>query len=443
MAASNVARLPMATPPPANEEAEESVLGAMLVSEKALEVALADLSPEMFYRPSNATIFTAARLLYEGAKPVDVLTLADRLAALGSLPDVGGLGRMNELAAVGVASNVAHHCRLVREAWGRRLILAALREQVSEERWASVPAEWLHDIDTIGVELRSKIERDGRDTVVSAAEAAERLVREITSPNLDELSVPTPLPLTHLRPFKGGRLYVLGGYSSDGKTSFACQCARAACDGGIRTGIVSIEMSERDLTDRIASTFGIPHHVLQFAREGSAKLRPQDRDPFAKATAWLGQAPLDIIDDAGADATSIRRYQRAGRYQFLIVDHLHRIDVGDDDNRRARLERQVRSLTNLARDEEIPLLLVAQLSRSGRDFPRPTMASFRESGVIEQEAALAMAVWRKRDKHGIHDESGHAELLVVKNRFGGVGLKHLHFNRSTVSFEAAAREATT
>ena len=143
----------------------------------------------------------------------------------------------------------------------------------------------------------------------------------------------------------------------------------------------------------------------------------------------------ELIDDEEVDPAAVRRHQRRGRYDLLIIDHLHRMPVKDKRYERQELEDGVRRITNIAREFDVPVLLLSQLSRSNNPkepFPRPTMADLRGSAMIEAEAAVVWFVWRKRDKQ--NQQTSDAELITAKNRFGAVGAHRLGFIGSQVRF---------
>lgn len=401
--------------PPQNLEAEENVLGACLLSPNAVEAVLVIVEPEHFYRESHGKIFAAIRDLYAAGGAIDSITLADVLDRRGELDEVGGKPRIFEIAAlVPATANAPHYARIVLEHWKRRETIRALGEGLRRVWELEDADEALNDVERDLLDLRSKVDR-GRKTVIPIAEAMEWFGEKTENPPDDLPGVDGPFRFW--RKHLPGRLTVVGGYTADGKSIIGKQCAKAAAlgrapgeDRRARVGVVTLEMSWQDFTDRFVVSYGVPYRQAQ-----SGKIVGEARRKAADAIAELRALEVDFVDDESADAAAIARYQRLGRYDFLIVDHLHRIESKDRDD----FEREVRALSRLARRAEIPVLLLAQLNRggsSGGALPRPTLASFRDSGVIEQEAALAAFVYRKRDGHG--EPTTEAEFIVAKNRFG-------------------------
>ena len=408
-------------------EAEEYVLGALLLAgtssahDRAVEAVLEVLEPQHFFRESHGLIYGAVRTLVVSGQAFDALAVIRELERSGALEEAGGRTRVHELLTCATAvANAPHHAGLVREAWEKRELLRMLQHLASEARNGKTSGELLEISERSVIDVRSRIER-GRTTVVPSFQAAQALEAKFRNPPEEGAGIPTPFP-SFLRPLQPGRLYVLGGYTADGKTVIATQFARSAAEGGHRVGYVTIEMAWSDLSDRIVSAFGVPYWQVQ-----SGRLTDAHRPAAERALRELARWQLDLIDDEGVDAAALWRYQRLGRYALLIVDHLHRIDWSE----RRDLEREVRAITNVARRENVPILLLAQLSRQGNDFPRPTLASFRETAVIEQEAWMAMAIWRKREKGRPTDD---AELIVLKNRSGPDGWRPLQFRKEEARY---------
>jgi len=427
---------PEALTPPHNLDAEESVLGAMMLSPHAVEACMDVLEGREFYRPSHGRIFKAAVAVYSKGQPVDPITVADELERDGGLKHVeGGIERIHELnALVPAASNAKHYATIVRETWLARGLVKAGMEltRLGYERSGSIE-EVFAEADAKVIELQGYLERR-RDSVFNGKQLAEDFLERLSNP--EEALAGVQPPFTFLSPLKGGRLYVLGGYQADGKTALAMQFLRAACEGGARVGFHSIEMSRTDLTDRLIAQMGVPYEQVR-----DKEISDTYREKLNEALVSIAEWDWEIIDDEAVDPSVIRRSQRRGRYDLLIVDHLHRIPIKDPKYDRQELEKAVRQITNIAREFEIPVLLLAQLSRSGdkKDpFPRPTMADLRGSAMIEAEASAVWFVWRKRDKQ--HQPGSEAEFIIAKNRHGQLGWQHLWFHGRQVRF--AMQETT-
>jgi replicative DNA helicase len=419
---------------PQSREVEETVLGALLslapLGERGRRVAedvFAELNPHHFFaRETNGVIYEAIRSVHEEGKPVDPLTVGAALRERGKLERVGGQKHLTLLTAtVPSAGNALHHARLVIEFSRRYRLWRLVSEIAGEIAKGKSSEEALDETESRLISLRSQIER-GRSTVVPSHELGNQFAQKIASPPDPKSGVPTPFP--KLANLQGGRLYVLGGYQADGKTALAVQFLLSGAKAGRKIGFVSIEMSAADVRDRIIASFGVPYGD---ALRGV--VRPEHQRELEAAQLTLGRLNFDVIDDESADIAAIRRYARLGRYDGLIIDHLHRIDWTE----RRELERNVRGITNLAREAEIPILLLAQLHRRGDEFPRPTLSSIRESGMIEAEAAAVWFVWRKRDENKL--PTTEAEFVIAKNRYGPTGKFDLFFDPDRVRFTEVAR----
>lgn len=222
--------------------------------------------------------------------------------------------------------------------------------------------------------------------------------------------------------FRKGRPYLLGGYTSDGKTTAALQWTRSLCSFLVppRVGFFSMEMSADDLRNRLIEHWGVPLYVI----EHPWLMTDHQKMLYHAAIEQLREWPLEIIFDTQLSATAICDTTRDRDYDFVIVDHIHRFSWGGE---RRILEREVAMLTNLALDFNIPVLVLAQLRsrQQGQgkfvQFPRPTINEFKETSVLGEEAAMALAIWRYRAQDTTYDPTGNAELITLKNRYGPTG----------------------
>lgn len=242
-------------------------------------------------------------------------------------------------------------------------------------------------------------------------------------PDFTKSGVPTPFSfLDRLYP---GRVYVLAGYTKDGKTALSTQFLEAAASDKKRVAFFSIEMTWRDLRDRIITTYGVPAKMVE-RRRFSEQYQNRVNQALAAMALWQ----VDIIDDPAIDLDGIQQILMGADYDYAIIDHLHRF--GFDDRR--DLEKIMRGIVNLSQQFEIPILLLAQLKRpyNTDKAPRPTLSMLRESGMIEAEAAMVSFIYRKRDEHGLRTTE--SELIVAANRYGHEDLKPLFFDADSVRF---------
>lgn len=412
--------------PPQNLDAEESVLGAMMISVGACDAVADMLEGREFYRDTHGAIYRAIVSLHSRGHAVDAITVAEELGKTGAKIDGEQVHHLATL--VPSAANARHYAGIVRDCWLARGLIRTGQEiaKLGWERDGEIE-DLYRDADRRMVELQGFLERRN-DSVYTGKQLAEDFLRRLNEPIALLKSVRSPF--VFLPPLIGSRLYVLGGYQGDGKTALGMQFLRAGCESGARVGFMSIEMGRADMTDRLVSTFGVPYNQI-VARQIEDSYQGRLNEALVSIAAW----DWELIDDEEVDPAAVRRHQRRGRYDLLIIDHLHRMPVKDKRYERQELEDGVRRITNIAREFDVPVLLLSQLSRSNNPkepFPRPTMADLRGSAMIEAEAAVVWFVWRKRDKQ--NQQTSDAELITAKNRFGAVGAHRLGFIGSQVRF---------
>lgn len=424
---------------PQNLEAEENLLATMMLSRAACDAALEVLEPAgetKFFRESHGVIYQAARGLHIDGADVDVITLTARLDETPVPPKmqgrnmlelIGGASRLHALAGlVPPTVQAARYARIVRDTWARRELLKELlvtQERVSDHESSE---QALDAAEKALLDLRGKLQR-GRSDVRTALELAQQFDEQLKNPPDESAGIPSPW--SFFPPLLGGRVYVIAGYTGDGKTVQGVEFAKAAAKHGKKVGFFSIEMPADDLTDRIIASFGIP--IKQVAQR---RISTAHHSTYAAAIAEFARWNLEIVDDPNANAVTMLRHQRARRYDLIVVDHLHDIVLdGRPSDRRILLEEEIGRIRTLARVENVPVVLLAQLSRipGPRPFPRPTLSSLRETGKIEQIAWMVGFVWRKRDEKNQPENDalgrGIAEFIVAKNRSGPIGTVDLRF----------------
>lgn len=425
--------------PPQNLEAEESIIGAMMISASAINTAIDVLGPNgagMFYRESHSRIYRAALALAAKGEPVDAITLTDELETRGELDAVGGRVRLHEIAAlVPATANVAHYARIVRECSVLRSLIRA-GGQIARMGWER-PGEidaLIADADGLLMGIRGEMEQR-REETMTMWEAAEYLDDKFKHPPEEEAGIPTPW--SFLTSMHGGRLYVLGGYSADGKTSQGGHFFLKAVSESVPSTFLSMEMPKEDLAERLAAVKGLPAKRVQ-----SGKLMPEQTAHAAKVVGDFARYGRDglIWDAPAADVAMIRRHVMMRKPKLLVVDHLQQFHVSAQYERQD-IEAIIRGLWQIAREFDVAILLLAQLSRSGdkkQPFPLPTMASLKGSGAIEQLAWAVWFIYRERDENNI--AKSESKFVIAKNRSGPTGLRPLTFWDRETRFEEAVRE---
>ncbi len=255
------------------------------------------------------------------------------------------------------------------------------------------------------------IRQPPRRGITTAAELAEqgREYLDFREVDLPAYCIVTGLPIT----LRAGRMYALGAYTGDGKTTLCLQGTRKLCTDGKSGGYFSLEMSSADLRNRLVAHRGVPLHLTE-----NPWLLKADRemlDLYEQALAEIEEWNLDIIFETSTTADLVAETARDREYDFVVVDHIHR-GFGD----RQRLTEEVQKYTNLALELNIPVILVCQLRKFDRgkgtiSYPRPTLQDFRETSQIGDDASMAIAIWRQRDSGGMQYTGG-TELIILKNR---------------------------
>lgn len=425
---------------PQNEDAERHVLGAALQSPAAADKALLILQPQHFFARRHERIFAVMRDLRAEDTTPDAVTVGRELERRHWLADLCGtppaweggveageaMGRAYLSELIGTTYSVTaveKHAQIVREMWGKRRLIEVFTPPMSNVWNGARPDDVLRAVEEAVISARSEIEDEGESRVVSSFQAAQWLQDRVRNPPQAKEGIATPF--SFLPRFQGGRLHVLGGYPKDGKTALMAQFVKEPMREGARIAVGTIEMSWEAMTTRIVSTYGVPYRELQ-----KGIVAPPHQPAFERALEDLAKAKVDIVDDPALTAADVARYQRLGRYDYWIIDYLQRMPYND----RFELNAHIKSLTTLARKENIPILLLSQFSRPQGTvgFPRPTMNQFAETSLIEKEASLAMAIWRKRDENG--DPGSEAELIILANRYDEPGRRFLAFRGNEQRF---------
>lgn len=441
--------------PPQNLEAEEYVLGAMMVSEASIEPVLVDvkLEQEDFYRDRHRLIFRAIRDLYNQQKPVDALTVSDALATLGELESAGGKDVVHTLPSlVPAAGNARYYAEIVKQhSLLRRLLTAAQTIQQSVHQHEGEPRE-----------LAERAERLLFN--VAHEEHAEdfRDIGEILHDELDKLEAlakgeggltGTPSGFADLDGITGGfqpeNLIVLAARPAMGKSSMVTNIAEnVAMKHGRPVAFFSLEMSETELAHRF---------IACQARISSDKLRKgrvaaKDWPKVLRACNDLAAAPLWIDDSADLGLLDLRAkarrlhisQQSRGGLGLIVIDYLQLMRPEDPRaNRVEQVGRISRGLKILAKDLGVPVIAVSQLSRAPEQRPdkRPILSDLRESGNIEQDADLVAFIYRGEVYGDETVEPGSAELLISKHRNGPIGKVELAFLHTYPKFADVSKQS--
>ena len=421
-AVAQLAPVPDSAPvPPQNLEAEESVLGAMMLSPGAIGAVSEILDAGDFYRESHAKIYRAALALYAKGEPVDAITLTDELEERSELEAVGGRVRIHEVAAlVPATANASHYARIVRETATLRGLIRAGGEifDLSQQR---VSGEFTH-IDQL---LKESFER----------------ITQLYEAGVDVTGTPSGYrDLDRLTSgFQPGNLIIVAARPSMGKSALAlCMAANIAVRQNIPVGMFTLEMSKSEVTQRLMCS----EAKVESQRLRTGKLAPDDWPRLTAACDKLAKAPIYVDDTGSINMMEIRSKSRRLKSRhpdlgLIVVDYLQLMSsAGSAENRVQEVSQISRSLKILARDLEVPIVALSQLSRAveQRTDKRPILSDLRESGSIEQDADLVAFIYRDEYYNDESDQQGLAEVILAKHRNGPTDAMKLSFLKRYAKF---------
>ena len=424
--------------PPQNLEAEGSVLGAMMVSEGAIAPVILDvrLHDEDFYRERHRIVFRAITGLYEQGEPVDALTVSEYLAQHGELAEAGGKEAVSELAStVPVPGNARHYAQIVKQnALLRRLLTTSQQIQKSVHDREGQPDQLVERAESllfkVAHEERASDFRRVAEVLGDEIDRLEQLAKG------DQTITGTPSGFRDLDAklggFQPGNLIIVAARPSLGKSALVCNIAENVASKYEKpVAFFSLEMSEAELAHRFISCRSrIPNDKL---RKGNVAARDWPR--VVRACNELEKAPLWLDDSSDLSLLELRakarRLAASEGLGLVIVDYLQLMRAEDPRaNRVEQVSQFSRGLKILARELEVPVMAISQLSRAPeqRSPPKPQLSDLRESGQIEQDADLVAFLYRA-DYYRDPDEEpdGLAQLIIAKHRNGPIATKELVF----------------
>ncbi len=442
---------PLGDVPPQNLEAEEAVLGAMLLSETAIGAVTEIVDASDFYRGSHGAIYRTCLALWAKGEPVDAITLANELEERGELEQIGGTARVAELAAlVSATANVEHYARIVKETATLRGLIRAGQEiaRLGRERVGET-SELVDQAEQIVFDLsQERVRGDLAHIGPLLTESFERITK-LYEAGADVTGIPCGFrELDRLTSgFQPGNLVILAARPSMGKSALGlCIAANLGVRSQIPVALFTLEMSKAEVTQRLMCS----EAKVESERVRSGKLTQEDWPRLTAACDKLMKAPI-FVDDTGS-ITMMELRSKARRLKarerdlgLIIVDYLQLMTSGGTAENRVQEVSQIsRNLKVLARDLDVPILALSQLSRAveQRHDKRPILSDLRESGSIEQDADLVFFVYRDEYYNGEEsDQQGLAELILAKHRNGPTDSVKLSFLRRYAKFADLAGAA--
>lgn len=441
--------------PPHNIEAEQSVLGSLMLDKDAI-IRVADLvKVGDFYKDDHNRIYEAMLALYDEREPIDVLSLANRLEERGLLDRVGGSGYLASLVnSVPTASNIVHYAKLVqKKALLRRLIASATEiVEMGYTEGEDVQAV-LDDAEQKIFQVSQKYIQQDFVPIKSILEVAFERIDELHKSDQTMRGVPTHFADLDnlLAGLQKSDLVILAARPSIGKTSLALDIARqVGVYAKIPVGVFSLEMSADQLIDRMLSA----QAGVDLWRLRTGKLRSEgtgnDFEKISDAMGILSEAPI-YIDDTGSlnimeMRTMARRLQAEHNLGLIIIDYLQLMEgrSRSGDNRVQEISEISRGLKQLARELNIPVIALSQLSRAVESRPdqKPKLSDLRESGSIEQDADVVMFLYREDRVKPDSPNKNIVEIIVAKHRNGPVGSVELYFEENSTTFKSLEKAHT-
>lgn len=439
--------------PPQAVDVEQSVLGAMLIEREAIPRAVEILAEDAFYNPKHRRIYASMLSLFERGNPVDLITLSEELKRREDLEEVGGAYYLTELTTmVASAANVEYHARIIAEKSLLRKLIETMTGLITR---AYDPASDAFDLlDSAESEVFRISDSQLRKTATSMNEVLKETLARLEAIHGQTGGITgVPSGFTRLDEMTGGwqnsDLIIVAARPSMGKTAFALACARNAAlhpKRPIGVAIFSLEMSAQQLAQRLLTSEA--RVDAQAARTG--RMRDEDWPQLARAAGRLSMAPIFIDDTPGLSILELRAKCRRLKAEhdigLVVVDYLQLMH-GTTESRNANREQEIaqisRSLKSLAKELNVPVIALSQLSRAvetrGGD-KRPQLSDLRESGSIEQDADVVGFLYRA-ERYGITvDENGNstegiAEIIIGKQRNGPIGSLEVAFVHQHARFE--------
>lgn len=433
--------------PPQNIEAEMAVLGSMLLEEDAIPLVLELVDVSCFYKDSNRKIFEAIMSLYDNHKVVDLITLTDELKRKNEIDDVGGATYLTSLVDnVPTAANVQYYARIVKE----RSILRSLITNATQ-----IVKEGFESRDNVD-QLLDRAEKLIFEISDHRAESSYAPIKDIIKDSIETIDklyqrkahvtgIPTGFVDLDIKTagLQASDLIVVAGRPSMGKSALAVSIAEhVGVIEKIPVAFFSLEMSKEQLVQRMLCS----HARVDAHKVRSGYLSPSDWPRLTAAAGKLSEAPIYIDDTPAISALELRAKARRLKshhdIKMCVVDYLQLMrGSGGIENRQQEISEISRSIKALARELDVPIIAISQLSRAveARQDHRPQLSDLRESGAIEQDADLVILLLREEYYVPTEENKGIAEVIIAKQRNGPVGSVKLTFIKEYMRFENLVR----
>ena len=428
--------------PPQNIEAEESILGGILLDPEAMGRIVDLITPESFYVRAHQEIYEAALKLHSQGKPTDFLTVKSVLEDHSLLEKIGGIDKLTQLLDRTVSAvNIDRYAALIMDKYLRRQLISSGHEIVS------LGFETTRDLEIVLDESEKKIfgltqkrPQGGlvpfSDTIIQTFNELEKFHNQTALPGIET-------GFYDLDAMTGGLqrsdLIIIAGRPSMGKTAFGLGLvAHIAKNFNLPVAIFSLEMSKEQLSMRLLAS----EAEIESNRLRSGRFVQDDYSTISTAIGTLSNLPIYIDDSANVTVMQVRSQvrrllaEKKGDFGLVLIDYLQLMEGAEKDNRVQELSKMTRSLKGLAREIKAPVIALSQLSRGveARNNKRPMMSDLRESGSIEQDADLIMMLYRDEYYNPETIDKGVTELILTKHRNGPTGTVKLLFQAELTKF---------
>lgn len=430
-------------------EAEQAVLGAILISPDAIVRAIEIVQPDFFYRNTHTIIYKTMIALFNKGTEIDLLTLTEALRKEGKLEDIGGTFYLTELnMAAPTASNIEFHCRIVEERWMKRALVDVSMDTIQSCNKDTSDA--LEEVDKAEARIFSIAEKRHKKGFLGTEQLAQKTlnhIQHIINKKDDNTLTGLETGFHRLDDITNGLqksdLIILAARPSMGKTALALSiCRHAAVINKIPVGIFSLEMSNEQLMLRLLSLqSGVPLKKIR----GGGTIDDGEAKKLMDAIFELAEAPIYIDDSPALSITEMRaktrRLKAENDIELVVVDYLQLMSSPKAESREREISIISRSLKQIAKEMNMPVMALAQLNRGieARADKTPMLSDLRESGSIEQDADVVMFV-NRREYYGIttYDDGaptdGTAEIIIGKQRNGSTGDVKLAFVKEQTMF---------
>lgn len=430
-----------------NIEAEEAILGGILVDPEAIGRVAEMLKPESFTLRSHQAIFEASLTLHSQGKPTDLTTITTWLSDQKLLEKAGGQLKLVQLLGQTVsATNIDQYGLLISDKQTRRNLVKSAHKIIE------LAEDTSQDLETVIQKSEEQIANIAQSKsccdLVPISETLIDSFQEIEDRSTGAIPPGVPCGFYDLDAMTGGfqrsDLIIVAGRPSMGKSSLAVNFGYAIAKKGLPVAIFSLEMSKGQLVQRMLSS----EAKIESNRIRSGHIRESEWEPLTTAVSNLAELPIYIDDSSNPTVSEIKnktkraQAENGGKLGLILIDYLQLMD-GGTDNRVQELSRITRGLKGLAKELNVPVIALSQLSRSveQRTNKRPILSDLRESGSIEMDADLVMMIYRDEYYNPDTSDNGIAEIILAKHRNGPTGTVKLLFDNQFTQFKNLARRS--